>query len=268
MRAAPAVVLSALGLTCEAASPPPVDEGAGLHPPIDPPAMTAPAPPAATAAGVFWQPVAGPHAVPILRGDAPSMRYAAMDQATCEAELIRRRVPFTRGEPMAGVLAPVRLHGPLTGGLAIHSMLSPAQREHSAMEIFDCRLVLALDDFSVLLQKHGIVEAIHMSAYRPRSQFGCTHKYDGKQHCGALAVDIMTFKRKDGSSLSVERDFHGHPGLSTCTTHPAPNELWAIVCEAADAGIFNVILSPNYNAQHYNHLHVEVTPEAAWMLVP
>jgi hypothetical protein len=223
---------------------------------------------AAAESGPFWEPRADHRAVPILRSDAPNMRYAAMDQATCEAELTRRSVPFERGEPTAGVLAPVRLPGPLSGGVSIHSMLAPRERPHAAMEIFDCRLALALDDFSQQLAKHGVVEMVHLSAYRSRAQFGCTPKYDGKQHCGALAVDIASFRRRDGTTLSVEKDFHGSVGLSTCTTHPAPNELWSIVCDAADQATFNVILSPNFNAQHFNHLHVEVTPQAAWMLVP
>ncbi len=269
MRASSVLMVCALALMCERT---PKTEDDAVHA-VDPlagvvvPVATASAPPAVEAHGPFWEPIESGRAVPILRSDAPNMRYAALDRASCEAELGRRRVPFVRGEPTIGVLAPVRLRGPLSGGVSIHSLLAPAERERAVMEIFDCRLVLALDDFSVMLSKHGVVEMIHLSAYRPRSQFGCTPKYDGKQHCGALAVDIATFKRADGTSLQVTRDFHGRVGLPTCTTQPRPSELWTIVCDAADAGIFNVMLTPNFNAQHFNHVHVEITPDAAWMLV-
>jgi hypothetical protein len=274
MRATALALACAAGTTCDTAAPL-RDEGtvAHVHTPVDPvvPAATAsvtPPPPPPTQGGPFWEPTPDHHAVAILRDDAPNMRYAALDRATCEAELTRRNVPFIRGEPTLGVMAPVRLRGPLSGGVTIHSLLAPAQRDTSPMEIFDCRLAVALDDFSQQLAKRGVVEMVHLSAYRSRANGGCTPKYDGKQHCGGLAVDIASFKRKDGSTLSVERDFHGRVGLSTCTTHPAPTELWSIVCDAADRATFNVILSPNYNAQHFNHLHVEVTPDAAWMLVP
>ena len=54
-------------------------------------------------------------------------------------------------------------------------------------------------------------------------------------------------------------------GQPTCPQRP--NELWSIVCDAADRATFNVMLTPNYNAQHFNHVHVEVTPDAGWMLV-
>jgi hypothetical protein len=265
-------LLCLLGLTC-APSETVMVEVAPPSAPFDavptelvPPAVAEPpAPSAPEERGPFWEPTPTGRAVRILRSDAPNMRYAAMDRATCEAELARRRIDFVPAAPTPGVLAPVRLRGPLSGGVTIHSTLPPAARARAAMEIFDCRLVLALDDFSAMVAKRGVVEMIHLSAYRPRKQFGCTRKYDGKQHCGALAVDIAELKRRDGTALVVRRDWHGHVGMPTCPARP--NELWAIVCDAADRAIFNVMLTPNFNAQHFNHLHVEVTPDARWMLI-
>jgi hypothetical protein len=220
--------------------------------------------------GPFYDPEPNPTA--ILRPDAPSMRYAKLDQANCEAELKRRAVAFVRGEPTAGVLAPVRLRGPLHG-VTIHSALPAAQIAKSPLELFDCRLVLALDDFAVLAAKRDIVEMIHMSAYRSRAAGGCTPKYVGQQHCAALAVDVGTFKKRDGSVLSVEKDFAGHVGSVTCgaASHPpatpSGRELWGLICDAADHALFHVILTPNFNAQHFNHVHLEITAKAEWMLI-
>ncbi len=233
-----------------------------------------PPPPEARPPLPFYEPDPGGHAVAILRGDAPNIRYASLDAASCEAELQRRSVPFVRGEATAGVLAPVRLRGPLHG-VSIHSPLSPAERQRAAMEIFDCRLVLALDDFAAqIAAPHGIVEMTHLSAYRSRASYGCTPKYAGKQHCAALAVDVYNFKRADGSVLDVQRDFHGHPGQSTCAGGAQPNppsaaatELWSFVCDAASRALFHVILTPNYNTEHHNHFHFEITPDAGWMLI-
>jgi hypothetical protein len=39
------------------------------------------------------------------------------------------------------------------------------------------------------------------------------------------------------------------------------------VCAAADAHLFTTILTPNYDRAHYNHFHLEVTPEVKWHLV-
>lgn len=173
----------------------------------------------------------------------------------------------------ASVLAPVRLSGPLHG-IAIHSGLPEKARAKSSIEVFDCRLVLALDDFSSMLAKHDVVEIVHMSAFRSERDRGCTPKYMGKQHCGALAVDVGIFKKRDGSVLDVDKDFNGRIGTATCTAGTAPNpatpaatELWDIVCESARRGLFHVVLTPNFNAEHKNHFHLEVTPDVQWMLI-
>jgi hypothetical protein len=47
----------------------------------------------------------------------------------------------------------------------------------------------------------------------------------------------------------------------------ASAELWGFVCDSAERAVFNVILTPNFNKQHKNHFHVEITPDAAWMLI-
>jgi hypothetical protein len=201
------------------------------------------------------------------------MRYAALDAAACEAELVRRAVPFARGEPTPGVLAPERLRGPLHG-VTISTGAPAAVREKSPMEIFDCRLVLALDDLAAMAAPRGVTQMLHISAYRPKSAHGCTDKYPGLQHCAALAVDIAQLKLADGSVWNVQKDFQGQIGATTCgptARAPGPTAasqgLHALVCDAAARGLFNVMLTPNYNAEHFNHIHLEITPNASWMLV-
>jgi hypothetical protein len=202
----------------------------------------------------------------------PAVRYAALDRATCEADLHRRRIPFVAVGHARGVLAPVRLTGPLHG-VTFHSALPASQRARSPYDILDCRLVLALDDFATILAKHGIVEVIHFSVYRPPGRRFPDSRI-GRQHGGALAIDAGWFKHKDGSVLQVERDFHGRIGARTCGPGTGPNpvtaeatELRSIVCEAAEDHLFNVELTPDYNWQHRNHFHLEVTPRVRWFLV-
>jgi hypothetical protein len=201
----------------------------------------------------------------------PAARYGRLDRGTCEAELQRRHVPFSAVASARGVLAPVRLTGPMHG-VTYHTALPASQRVTSPWEIMDCRLALALDDFSAILEKHDVVEVIHFSAYRPPS----THftRPEGRQHEGALAIDAGVFKRKDGSVLQVERDFHGRIGAPTCGPGAMPNPPTAeaialrnIACEAAQAHLFNVELTPDYNYPHRNHFHLEVNPSARWFLV-
>lgn len=204
---------------------------------------------------------------------APAVRYAQMSRAQCEAELGKRGVAFHRVESARGVLAPVRLAGPLRG-VSYRTELPEKQRATTPYEIYDCRLVLALDDFSQILAKHDIVEVIHYSAYRPPSAKKWPAAKIGSRHDGALALDAAKFVKKDGSVLGVEKDFHGKIGASTCgpSTGPDPAtneavELRQIVCDSADRRLFNVLLTPDANWDHRNHFHLEVTANAHWFLV-
>jgi hypothetical protein len=240
-----------------------------------PPRETAPEtePPASSSDGPFYEPDPKGGTTPMLRLDAPNVQYASMDRESCLAELRRRSIAFEHAPRTRGVVTPVWLRGRLHG-VWIHSPLPPKNRKYSSAEIFDCRLVLAIDDFASLVAEHGVVEIVHLSAFRPRSAKGCTPKYDGKQHCAALALDVGSFRKKDGTVLDVERDFHGKIGLGTCAGEAGPKpatraaeELWGWVCESARRGTFHVILTPNYNRAHRNHFHLEITPDADWMLI-
>jgi hypothetical protein len=217
----------------------------------------------------------GINPVPASAGGAgaPASRYAALDRTRCEAELGKRRIGFERVGETRGVIAPLRLTGPIAG-VDFHSMLPAAQRRTSPYEIYDCRLVLALDDWARVLARHDVVEVVHYSVYRPPSPRAILHG-PGRRHSGALAIDAAIFKTRDGRAMSVEKDFHGRIGAKPCGAGaaaasglPAPAvTLRQIVCEAADAQLFNVMLTPDYNWPHRNHFHLEVSAGVRWVFV-
>jgi hypothetical protein len=201
---------------------------------------------------------------------APAVRYGALTQDECEAELHKRDIKFHRADAH-NVLAPVRLDGPLHG-VDFRTDLSDKQRADSPWEIGDCRLVLALDDFAAILEKHDVVQVRHYSMWRPPK--GWPDDKTGTRHDGALALDAGRFTTKDGTELDVVKDFHGAIGDKTCGDGAAPHpvtekatELRAILCEAVAARLFNVVLTPNYNKPHHNHFHLEVTAGVKWFLV-
>jgi hypothetical protein len=194
---------------------------------------------------------------------SPVLAYASLTRDACEAELGKRKIAFHRAADLAGVRAPVHLDGPLHG-VTFHSRATHTE--------LDCRLVLALDDFSVTLAAHDIVGANVFSSYRTPNENGCTNKYAGEQHCAALAADIGIFEKRDRSVLHVEKDFHGKIGLLTCKANVGPRpatehakELWELACGAAGRQ-FQVILTPNWNEQHKNHFHLELTTHD-WVLI-
>ncbi len=205
----------------------------------------------------------GPYRLP-PRAVSPAEHYAGLDRDACEAELDRRGIAFVRAEAR-GVVEPVRLAGPLHG-VTYHSYEPPSRRATSPLEIADCRLVLALDDFSAQLAAHEVVEVVHFSMYRPPPRSWPAGRA-ASRHAGGLAVDAARFVKRDGTWLDVLRDFHGRIGVPPCDgPGPVPStpdalELRRIVCDAAQAQLFNVALTPDFNWPHRNHFHLEVTAE-------
>jgi len=49
---------------------------------------------------------------------------------------------------------------------------------------------------------------------------------------------------------------------ATCTADTANDKdafLHAVICQLKAAGVWNIVLTPNYNADHRNHFHVDLT---------
>nr|WP_277933537.1 MULTISPECIES: extensin family protein [unclassified Pseudomonas] len=83
--------------------------------------------------------------------------------------------------------------------------------------------------------------------------FACRNMYnraDGRlsQHASANALDIAGFRLADGRSISVLKDWPG--------TGDSARFLRQVRDGACDD--FNVVLSPDYNAAHRNHFHLDM----------
>jgi hypothetical protein len=188
-------------------------------------------------------------------------------------------VRFTRPADAPGVLIPVRLTGPVAGVL-YRTDFPDRQRNKVPYEIFDCRLVLALFDFGSVLRDHDVVEVRMYSAWRPPPRKWPRGKI-ADRHPGGLAADLRLFKKSTGEEIAVEESFHGEIGAAPCPSPAAPppptgptrpsdpkeQELRDVLCRAAAARIFHVLLSPNFDHAHRNHFHVEVRPAVRWFIV-
>ena len=207
---------------------------------------------------------------------APGSRaeaYAALGSDACLAELDRRHIAFSREEPKRGVKIPIRLSGRV-GGVLYRTDYPDSERPSVPWEVFDCRLVLSLDDFSELLRRHSVAEVRIFSAWRPPPKSWPMSDW-ARRHQGALAVDVRELRKDTGEVLNVLRDFHGKLGSPQCTAAAPPaapdsaeaRELHALVCETSEAHVFNSILTPNYNPEHKNHFHLELTPDVDWFML-
>lgn len=94
----------------------------------------------------------------------------------------------------------------------------------------------------------------------------------GTRHPAGLAIDLGGIRKRDGRWLSVAGHFDGKIGQRTCGVGaPVPvsaeaRELRAIVCEARSAGVFTYALTPNFDADHVDHVHFEIKPGVTWFL--
>jgi hypothetical protein len=211
-------------------------------------------------------------AVPADASTAPAVRYAGMTGPECLAELARRKIAFTPAAETPGVDAPVRLASALHGVAFKPIHYAPEEAMTADATVVDCRLALALDDFGEKLAARGVSQIGYISAYR-RDPTGKVKA--GQRHPAGLAMDVAWIRKGDGATLNVLDDFHGRVGSRTCGPRAAPpspateaaRQLREILCEAASERLFNVLLTPNYDRAHHNHVHLEVRRNIGWFLV-
>ncbi len=90
-----------------------------------------------------------------------------------------------------------------------------------------------------------IIEILHFGAFSCRTMRGSRYM---SEHATANAFDIAGFRTRSGKVISVKRDW----GKSTAEDQ---------FLHAAHAGLctwFNSTLSPDYNADHADHFHVDM----------
>ncbi len=73
------------------------------------------------------------------------------------------------------------------------------------------------------------------------------------QHATGNAVDIAAFVLADGRRITIERDW--------VSADPAVRDFLQVIRRSA-CRRFTTVLSPDYNAAHYNHLHLDLSGQA------
>jgi hypothetical protein len=201
----------------------------------------------------------------------PGRRYGNLSAASCFDELDARAIPYEKRGRTRGVDAPVNLMGPLHGVTFAHAdqkdWATSARRE-----VIDCRLVLALDDFAALLKTRGVSQVVHYGMYR--DDIPLPKRGRPLHHVAGLAIDVAELVKDDETRLEVRRDWRGRVGARTCPNGaaaegptPESTELRGILCEVANEKTFHQVLTPNHDAKHRDHFHLEVMRSTSWTLV-
>jgi len=152
----------------------------------------------------------------------------------------------------------MRVDGPLRGV----TFLTPGWK--SKYGVLDCRLALTVDELAEVLAKHDVARVLVGTAYRPGSRLP-RRRRKLSQHGHALAIDVVSFYLNDGTELNIQDDYHGEIGQPSCgpeavLTEPTEDaiKLRNLVCDIARARLFHFMLTPNYDAAHHDHLHLDI----------
>ncbi|HKU44790.1 MAG TPA: extensin family protein [Polyangiales bacterium] len=124
--------------------------------------------------------------------------------------------------------------------------------------VVSCELAARLADVAAIVKRHGVHTVYVLSAYRD-------HPYTSFHTLG-LALDLSRFDTHEGP-LTVKTDFTIDRNRETCDTQFSPprgkkaQKLLDIACDLAESHRFSSVLTPNYNAGHRDHFHIDIRPD-------
>jgi hypothetical protein len=182
------------------------------------------------------------------------LKFAQMrnDFATCRRLLTEAGVSYS-------ILAPVRA-GPLCGYTDGITRTDEGDIRYSPSAAASCVVVAGLH----MWEREVVQPAARrhfgqpISGVRTFGTYACRRIGGGSrgsysQHAHANAIDIAAFTLENGEDVSIAADWHGGGAKA------------AFLREVRDGacGIFGTTLSPDYNAAHRDHLHIDQTPRSA-----
>ena len=179
-------------------------------------------------------------------GWATASKISALrdDPQACRAVLERSDVAFSALEP-AGEPGPCRREDRTRLDAYPLSPDAPAATcaVDAALEIW---LRQGLQPAAREIFGSDIVRIDHLGAFSCRRLYG---RGEGpwSEHATGNAIDIARFALEDGTTISVLRDWEGEDDKAR------------FLREARDAacGVFGTTLSPDYNAAHADHFHLD-----------
>ncbi len=184
--------------------------------------------------------------------------------ATCHDWLDLYQVAYTAGPASPGVMDPVTVTMPINGmpyrsGGALRTKM-----------FGDCSIVRALAEAAPMMRARMIVEVTDLGVYNYRcigntgTPPNCPNGIS--EHAYGNAIDLASFKDAGGTSYVVKTDFVIDPASEkTCTAATVEGKdrfLHELICALKAAHVFNIVLTPNYNADHRDHFHVDLTAGA------
>lgn len=181
--------------------------------------------------------------------------------SSCQEELVDRGVAFVpttheldhpEGHPELDcvIIDPVLLYGPIEGVTLVDG------NESDEPVLVACETALAIADTLTIAatKTPAATRMMHYGTYNCRVIAGTSTL---SNHAEGRAIDIAAFMVEGGEEWSVYADWED--GVANPATQPGQwlrqltDELW-------DTMTWHIILTPEYNADHDDHFHVDLTP--------
>lgn len=187
------------------------------------------------------------------------MPNVASDLSSCIADLAGRGVPFSAtlmdDEEAVGTSTICHVEEPIvlqSGYMGVDIIYSNGNSPETVLG--GCELGHAIADTIEDIAPDGVVTLRHLGTYNCRVIAGTNTL---SRHGYGDAIDLSQFDFANGDVYSIVNDFEQD---TTTFSTDAAEWLYDTSQDWHDAQIWNIILTPNYNAAHYNHFHVDLTP--------
>ncbi len=193
--------------------------------------------------------------------------------ASCLDELRALGVSFLPSAAR-GVVDAVKLTGPIDG-----VELTAGTKRDPLEDPVACEFAKTLHAFAGFVKARGFVRVGTLGSYCYRcccqwtQTNQCRTVSDPEPDCGSSgysnhswgrALDVRYLTKADGTTYDVANDAHFKKFTSTdtCVSGLAAQtgvskELYALICDLAASRMFKVLLTPNYNAAHRDHFHLD-----------
>lgn len=190
--------------------------------------------------------------------------FDGLDAAQCLYERREPRVDHPEEFPALScvVSGPLWLSSPI-GGVTYRYVTHDAPQPM----FVSCELAAALVQLSALLREYDIVEVGHIGTYNCRVIRGTERL---SQHSHGYAIDLQWFRTAGGDTYNVV-DHWEHENVDWGRGEAGPFEteagriLYEIGWQMHARRIFNTVLTPDYNAAHDNHFHVDLHPDQVYI---
>ncbi len=185
--------------------------------------------------------------------------HAASELGDCYLDLAARGVAFEPAihtpeapsdhpELSCEVEDALYLHSPVLGVELLYGS-AVTDRQYAA-----CNMAHALADTVQDVAADGVVDLYHYGTYHCRT---ISDSDTLSRHAYADAIDIAGFGFADGAVWTLYDDWEHD---TTSFDSAAGEWLYTSAYDWYDAHIWTTILTPNYNVDHDDHFHVDLTP--------